>query len=166
MAENAGDPSIDVDGTKRTDIEANSPSAHSESRLTSHWNEEADFVTLNEQRDLARGLHQRHISLIALAGAIVRNSQCLLTTTEGFAWYWSVSRSGELDSDRRASRCFTRLCDRWIDRLCGPIRAWRGDYTLACDWLIRPTRRVSDRSRSRLCYWVGEPIASVGSDPS
>lgn len=33
---------------------------------------EGDFVTENEQRDLARGLHQRHISLIALAGAIVR----------------------------------------------------------------------------------------------
>lgn len=31
---------------------------------------EADFVTQNEDRDLARGLHQRHISLIAIAGAI------------------------------------------------------------------------------------------------
>jgi len=33
--------------------------------------EEGDFVTSNEQRDLVRGLHQRHISLIAIAGAIV-----------------------------------------------------------------------------------------------
>lgn len=33
---------------------------------------EADFVTYNEQQDLKRGLHQRHISLIAIAGAIVR----------------------------------------------------------------------------------------------
>jgi amino acid permease len=32
---------------------------------------EGDFVTANERRDLARGLHQRHIGLIALAGAIV-----------------------------------------------------------------------------------------------
>lgn len=31
-----------------------------------------DFLTDNEQQNLARGLHQRHISLIALAGAIVR----------------------------------------------------------------------------------------------
>lgn len=31
-----------------------------------------DVVTVNEERDLVRGLHQRHISLIALAGAIVR----------------------------------------------------------------------------------------------
>lgn len=31
---------------------------------------EADFVTTNEDRDLSRGLHQRHISLIAIAGAI------------------------------------------------------------------------------------------------
>lgn len=34
--------------------------------------EEADFVTRTEERDLSRGLHQRHISLIAIAGAIVR----------------------------------------------------------------------------------------------
>lgn len=32
---------------------------------------EGDFVTPNEQKDLRRGLHQRHIGLIALAGAIV-----------------------------------------------------------------------------------------------
>lgn len=34
--------------------------------------EDSDFVTRNEERDLSRGLHQRHISLIAIAGAIVR----------------------------------------------------------------------------------------------
>lgn len=32
--------------------------------------DEADFVTTNEDRDLKRGLSQRHISLIAIAGAI------------------------------------------------------------------------------------------------
>jgi amino acid transporter len=32
---------------------------------------EGDFVTPNEQKDLRRGLYQRHIGLIALAGAIV-----------------------------------------------------------------------------------------------
>lgn len=31
---------------------------------------EGDFVTENEDRDLNRGLEQRHISLIAIAGAI------------------------------------------------------------------------------------------------
>lgn len=31
---------------------------------------EGDFVTEHEDQDLKRGLHQRHISLIALAGAI------------------------------------------------------------------------------------------------
>lgn len=31
---------------------------------------EGDFVTDHEDQDLKRGLHQRHISLIALAGAI------------------------------------------------------------------------------------------------
>lgn len=34
--------------------------------------DEADFVTVKEDRDLKRGLHQRHVSLIAIAGAIVR----------------------------------------------------------------------------------------------
>jgi amino acid transporter len=32
---------------------------------------DGDFVTANEREDLARGLHQRHIGLIALAGAVV-----------------------------------------------------------------------------------------------
>lgn len=35
-----------------------------------HEHENTDLVTSNEHRDLARGLHQRHISLIAIAGAI------------------------------------------------------------------------------------------------
>jgi yeast amino acid transporter len=35
-----------------------------------HGHENTDLVTTNEQRDLSRGLHQRHISLIAIAGAI------------------------------------------------------------------------------------------------
>jgi amino acid permease len=33
--------------------------------------DESDFVTITEDRDLRRGLHQRHVSLIAIAGAIV-----------------------------------------------------------------------------------------------
>ncbi|KAH7021252.1 amino acid permease/ SLC12A domain-containing protein [Microdochium trichocladiopsis] len=37
---------------------------------TSAVDHEGDFVTRNEEEDLRRGLHQRHISLIALAGAI------------------------------------------------------------------------------------------------
>jgi hypothetical protein len=38
----------------------------------SHRIDDGDFVTANETRDLKRGLSQRHISLIAIAGAIVR----------------------------------------------------------------------------------------------
>lgn len=34
--------------------------------------ENGNFVTNIEERDLSRGLHQRHVSLIAIAGAIVR----------------------------------------------------------------------------------------------
>jgi len=36
-----------------------------------HRIDDGDFVTTNETRDLKRGLSQRHISLIAIAGAIV-----------------------------------------------------------------------------------------------
>ncbi len=32
---------------------------------------EADFVTRNEDEDLNRGLHQRHVSLIAIAGGMI-----------------------------------------------------------------------------------------------
>lgn len=39
--------------------------------------DEGDFVTKNENEDLKRGLSQRHISLIAIAGAIVGYSNML-----------------------------------------------------------------------------------------
>lgn len=49
-------------------------SAHEDSETpnftNSHRIDNADFVTDNEARDLKRGLSQRHISLIAIAGAI------------------------------------------------------------------------------------------------
>jgi amino acid transporter len=40
--------------------------------------DESDFVTVREDQDLRRGLHQRHIGLIAIAGAIV--SSCRLVS--------------------------------------------------------------------------------------
>lgn len=43
------------------------PAAAEAARRDDHH---GDFVTRNEEQDLSRGLHQRHISLIALAGAI------------------------------------------------------------------------------------------------
>ncbi|KAH8819343.1 amino acid permease-like protein [Xylogone sp. PMI_703] len=56
---------------KRLDVEvAPSPAGGERDANALHDDHEGDFVTENEQRDLARGLHQRHISLIALAGAI------------------------------------------------------------------------------------------------
>jgi amino acid permease len=42
-----------------------------------HRIDDGDFVTANETRDLKRGLSQRHISLIAIAGAIVGSSAVL-----------------------------------------------------------------------------------------
>ena len=58
-------PVVDVDAS----LEAQRESEASSSRI-----HENDFVTQNEERDLSRGLHQRHISLIAIAGAIVRDA--------------------------------------------------------------------------------------------
>lgn len=42
-----------------------------EQLLSSSRIEDGDFVTRTEERDLSRGLHQRHVSLIAIAGTIV-----------------------------------------------------------------------------------------------
>lgn len=43
---------------------------HAPEPSSSNRLDESDFVTSNEDRDLKRGLSQRHISLIAIAGAI------------------------------------------------------------------------------------------------
>ena len=53
-----------------TVVSAASDDATIEDHFEGH-DHEGDFVTDNERNDLARGLHQRHIGLIALAGAIV-----------------------------------------------------------------------------------------------
>lgn len=42
-----------------------------EQLLSSSRIEDGDFVTRTEERDLSRGLRQRHVSLIAIAGTIV-----------------------------------------------------------------------------------------------
>jgi amino acid permease len=59
---------------KRVDIENVLPWRYEENTgsLHSHDAHGGDFVTVNERQDLRIALHQRHISLIALAGAIVR----------------------------------------------------------------------------------------------
>jgi amino acid transporter len=49
---------------------------------------EGDFVTANERKDLARGLHQRHIGLIALAGAIVCFHSQSRNPEYGMGWLW------------------------------------------------------------------------------
>ena len=54
----------DVDGSKHLSAQERvSPDARGDPH--------GDFLTTNEEHDLSRGLHQRHISLIALASAIV-----------------------------------------------------------------------------------------------
>lgn len=55
------------------DLEAPSPEPLAQDVGPLQESHEGDFLTTNEQRDLTRGLEQRHISLIALAGAIVHS---------------------------------------------------------------------------------------------
>ncbi|KIV99212.1 uncharacterized protein PV09_09076 [Verruconis gallopava] len=57
---------------RRQDIQAAVGNDESEPLLGSegHYDHQGDFVTEDERQHLARGLHQRHIGLIALAGAI------------------------------------------------------------------------------------------------
>jgi amino acid permease len=58
---------------RATEVSSEFHSAHSDPlRL-----DESDFVTVTENQDLKRGLHQRHVSLIAIAGAIVRGDSLL-----------------------------------------------------------------------------------------
>ena len=62
----------------------------------SHKIDDGDFVTANETRDLKRGLSQRHISLIAIAGAIVRRDtmqpvcvyHILIFSCRELAFFW------------------------------------------------------------------------------
>lgn len=56
--------------SKYADVEVLSAPAAESSAAADYIDHEGDFVTRNEDEDLHRGLHQRHISLIAIAGAI------------------------------------------------------------------------------------------------
>lgn len=57
---------------KNATVHVASPPTTNAAEASSSGVGEGDFVTRNEEQDLVRGLHQRHISLIAIAGAIVR----------------------------------------------------------------------------------------------
>lgn len=104
---------------------------------------DGDFVTVEEEHDLTRGLHQRHISLIALAGAIVRRStlsQCAIIHL--LVGNRALPGSGRLDSNRRSSRRVTRLCDCRSRRLRRTVCAWGGDRPPPSDRLFCATCRV------------------------
>jgi len=102
---------------------------------------EGDFVTQNEERDLSRGLQQRHISLIAIAGAIV--SACLpsriaATSLTCMAGHWSLPRTRWLHSNCRPSRCVVGICCGWTRSLRCSVRFGRDDGTSSGHWVIRP----------------------------
>ena len=61
--------SDDIERSKYGTVEVTS---HARNGSPTHDRDDldGDLVTRNEDRDLSRGLHQRHIGLIAIAGAI------------------------------------------------------------------------------------------------
>lgn len=67
-ADNMAGPLHDAD--KHVDVDVEPPPHDVRGEASGSRIEEADFVTRNEEHDLSRGLKQRHISLIAIAGAI------------------------------------------------------------------------------------------------
>lgn len=94
--------------------------------------DEGDFVTENEERDLSRGLHQRHISLIALAGAIGTGLFLGLggaIQTGGPAGTWSLASIPSTFAVQHVLtlllnfRGSTRICNRGTDCLCRAIRS-------------------------------------------
>lgn len=116
--------------------------------------EEGDFVTVNEQQDLSRGLHQRHVSLIAIAGAIVsvfvncsRVQQNLISVLGNR----SFPRTGWFYPDRWASWSTSWLRYSWSHRLRRSIRARRSRCAITCYQFFRSPCRVSDRSSLGFC---------------
>jgi hypothetical protein len=111
----------------------------------SHRIDNADFVTDNETQDLKRGLSQRHISLIAIAGAIVSAMKlCVsISGTNTFAGHWSLLGFRWLHPDRRAFRCTFGLCCRRPHRMLRPVRLGRGHSIIARHWLVCQTCGIS-----------------------
>lgn len=104
--------------------------------------DESDFVTVKEDRDLKRGLHQRHVSLIAIAGAIV----CPQVLTFRLALHatkplpvgdWPLSRSWRIDTDWWSTRSPPRLRNCRPDCLLCPVCARRSDGITSCDRIVR-----------------------------
>lgn len=102
---------------------------------------EGDFVTYNEQQDLRRGLHQRHISLIAIAGAIVSitiagycRSKLMFHQGHG-----SFPRSRWINSDRWTSWFSARLLYCRPHRLCGSVCTRRSCSLAASHGFFRPS---------------------------
>lgn len=115
-----------------------------------HDDHEGDFVTTNERHDLVRGLHQRHIGLIALAGAIVCFrlwSYARVHSRRIFMWLarltwagnWPIPWSGRFNSNWWPVRSVARLCYRRSHRLRGPICTRRGYCIASSNRIFRKT---------------------------
>lgn len=85
-AESSGSSAVDMAAERELESGTKQIQSHTEpAASSSFWEphtdpqggsstlDENDFVTVKEDRDLRRGLHQRHVSLIAIAGAVVRS---------------------------------------------------------------------------------------------
>ena len=126
--------------------------------------DETHFVTVAEDRDLKRGLHQRHVSLIAIAGAIVRFLPLLILSSDSaldsltffdLLGHRSFLGAGRIDSDGRGR---LELC--WDYATVGLIvcavqfALGRSDGPVPRDGLVRPPCRSPHRPSIRLCNRV------------
>lgn len=124
--------------------------------------DDSDFVTAREDQDLRRGLHQRHIGLIAIAGAIVRTlippvPQSQLVTAHKHSCtlgHGSLPWSRRVYSEGWAAGRSPGIRNRRTDRLRGPIRTGRSDGLASCHWKLCATCRSPHRPSARVCRWV------------
>lgn len=73
-----------------------------------------------------------------------------------FVGNWSLPRTWWLYTDCWSSWCSTRLCYRWLGRLCGPICSRRGRCAASCYQLFCPSCRVLHRS----CCWLRDRVGA------
>jgi hypothetical protein len=109
-----------------------------------------DVVTEGEERDLRRGLQQRHVSMLALAGELYP----VKSADERRNWYWLVLISRRGDHYGRSTRSVIRVRLYRSHCMCGSIRS-RGSHSASpSHWVVRPTRRIPLGSCPRIRFGV------------
>ena len=121
----------------------------------------AHIVDEHEENDLSRSLSQRHIQMIALAGAIVRYPCLRVSGKLIMLGNRVISQSWRSLAGWRTSWSSARIPTRRTRCLRRTIRSWRSISTLSCHWILRPTCRTPGRPRARLRYWMERGIRDI-----